>query len=436
MKRLFFSSIYLLVPALFLSIESQAQWEQLYPNNIPVQSIVSIGTNIFAGFNGYSSNYGGIIRSTDNGNTWFTVDSGLVENDNDTLNVLHLAVIGNTIIAGTDSEGIFISSDNGNSWKQSNKGMADSANQILTITAMDTNNSKIYASAYWAGVFVSSDTGKSWKEIDNGFRLNYFGKPADRINAFGFIGGNIYAFSYFGMYFSTNDGSNWMVDSSIQKSKSYATLDGVMYLGEANVILRSTDKGISWTYLNFPKDTIAGDLNIECLIGYKKKLIAGTDHGVYFSIDSGVTWNSFNLGWKKYNSGVAYSFAINNNYLFAGSYGVWRIPLSQLLTSVENPNQNIIDRYYLGQNYPNPFNPATTISYSIPNASFVTIKVYDVLGREISTLINKNELTGKHFVDFDASNLASGVYFYQLKVVHTINHTWDFIQTKKMRFLK
>jgi len=83
----------------------------------------------------------------------------------------------------------------------------------------------------------------------------------------------------------------------------------------------------------------------------------------------------------------------------------------------------------LMQNYPNPFNPSTNISYSLPRSSFVTISVYNILGQKVKTLINKNESAGNYTVNFDASRLSSGVYFYSLKA-------GNYIQTKKMILMK
>jgi Secretion system C-terminal sorting domain len=91
---------------------------------------------------------------------------------------------------------------------------------------------------------------------------------------------------------------------------------------------------------------------------------------------------------------------------------------------------NIPKYFSLSQNYPNPFNPSTTILYTLPHPGFVSLKIFDLKGREIETLINQNKETGRHSVKFDASNLASGVYFYHLKV--GIN----FIQTKKMLLIE
>jgi hypothetical protein len=97
-------------------------------------------------------------------------------------------------------------------------------------------------------------------------------------------------------------------------------------------------------------------------------------------------------------------------------------------TSVENEN-NIVNGFNLLQNYPNPFNPTTTIRYEVPDKNFVTIKVYDILGNEIATLVNEEKPPGTYEVEFNASDLACGIYFYQLKA-------GDFIDTKKMILLK
>ena len=85
--------------------------------------------------------------------------------------------------------------------------------------------------------------------------------------------------------------------------------------------------------------------------------------------------------------------------------------------------------YYLYQNYPNPFNPSTTISWQLPVSSWQTLKVYDLLGNEIATLVNEFKPAGSYEVKFDASALSSGTYFYRLQA-------GKYVETKKLILLK
>lgn len=95
------------------------------------------------------------------------------------------------------------------------------------------------------------------------------------------------------------------------------------------------------------------------------------------------------------------------------------------LTSIIGNDGETPATYSLSQNYPNPFNPTTKISFSIPKSEFVSLKVYDLLGREVSTLVNQQMATGKYSIDFNASKLSSGVYFYRL-------NAGSYTETKKM----
>ena len=90
---------------------------------------------------------------------------------------------------------------------------------------------------------------------------------------------------------------------------------------------------------------------------------------------------------------------------------------------------NLPEVYKLQQNYPNPFNPLTHITYSLPHSGIVTLTVYDLLGKEISTLVNRNQTAGAYTVDFDASHLASGIYIYTLRAN-------QYIKSRKMILLR
>ena len=98
--------------------------------------------------------------------------------------------------------------------------------------------------------------------------------------------------------------------------------------------------------------------------------------------------------------------------------------------SVPNIAEGIFaEEFHLSQNYPNPFNPSTRIQYSVNSTQKVTLKVYDLLGREITALVNEEKPAGQYEVEFNGTNLPSGIYFYQLKA-------GSFVETKKMILLK
>jgi hypothetical protein len=101
----------------------------------------------------------------------------------------------------------------------------------------------------------------------------------------------------------------------------------------------------------------------------------------------------------------------------------------QIPTDVEQTGGELPTEFTLAQNYPNPFNPATIIKFSIPEASRVTLKVYDILGEEVATLVDETKNTGNYEVDFDASDLASGMYIYRITA-------GNYVASKKMMLLK
>jgi len=134
-----------------------------------------------------------------------------------------------------------------------------------------------------------------------------------------------------------------------------------------------------------------------------------------------------------------YSDSIGFNTLWATTWNNW-VPeyllgceidgriYGSVITSVKNKNE-LPTHFILYQNYPNPFNPSTRIKYSISKGSFVTLKVYDILGKEITTLVNEEKPYGNYEVIYDGSNLTSGVYFYKMQA-------GSFIDTKKFILIK
>jgi hypothetical protein len=103
--------------------------------------------------------------------------------------------------------------------------------------------------------------------------------------------------------------------------------------------------------------------------------------------------------------------------------------INQTIVSLVNEEGIVPEGYTLKQNYPNPFNPLTTISFSIPSSAFTSLKVYDILGNEVATLLNEEKQAGNYEIQFDASALKSGVYLYRL-------NAGNFSEMKKMILLK
>jgi hypothetical protein len=128
----------------------------------------------------------------------------------------------------------------------------------------------------------------------------------------------------------------------------------------------------------------------------------------------------------------AIDFAPDGNTAYVGSFGTNSLPMMQKIeyvTSVEEVKGQMPKNYTLGENYPNPFNPTTNIKFSIPESGMVTMKVYNTVGQEVATLVQEQKSAGEYNVSFNAGNLPSGVYIYQIQVN-------DFTASKKMMLMK
>ncbi len=190
--------------------------------------------------------------------------------------------------------------------------------------------------------------------------------------------------------------------------------------------------------------TAAANLTNTDNIGFKVELIDNTSNVVLGVFDQVIqSKNNIvayeNLSYQMNTTGIGnrtvrIRLVVDPN-LDAPKYSLSKIfsdgaPLSKSKINQVNWNgSNKVDSYELSQNYPNPFNPSTTIKFQLPQDGFVTLKIYDILGNEITTLINEEKAQGRYEVNFNASNLASGIYIYKIQA-------GSFVSSKKMILLK
>jgi photosystem II stability/assembly factor-like uncharacterized protein len=201
-------------------------------------------------------------------------------------------------------------------------------------------------------------------------------------------------------------------------------------------VFKTTNRGQVWT-------NITGDLPdipLADIVPHptdNNKLYLGSEMGCYKTTNGGVNWIRWNNGMPQANiiSEMSYIDSISSNgryYIVAGTYGraIWIREISgDDPIGITNTQTSVPDKFALKQNYPNPFNPTTTIEFSLPVKDAVTINVFDITGRLVTTLMNREMPAGTHKLVFDASKLSSGVYFYTIK-------TNAFTDTKKMILIK
>ena len=369
-------------------------------------SMAAIGINIFAGM-GYGQ---GVFISTNNGISW-------VQTSLNNITVNAVAVLGNNVFAGTYNSGVLISTNNGTNWTPT------SLNNI-TIYALAVNENTIYAGTDIGSIYYSSNNGINW---------NIISITSQPIYSIGLSGSYIFAGTTGnGIFVSSNNGINWTQTFLTNKSVHSILVSGSnVYAGlwGSGGVYLSTNNGSSWT------QTSLNNRSVWSIVASGNNIFAGMDayplndtSGVYMSTNNGVTWIQKNQGFNG-NMSIQ-SLLIANNYMLAGTFGqsIWRRPLSELV-GIQNISSETPSKFSLSQNYPNPFNPTTKIKFAMPKSGNAKIVVYDVMGREVQTLVNERLQAGTYEATFDGSTLNSGVYFYKL-IVNGQS------ETKKMLLLK
>jgi len=409
---------------LVIVISTFAQWQPTDTTNVGITgSIVTHGNTIFQ----YGSNNGyRIFRSSSGGISW------------ENISAFAPTTFGNLYSFGGELFGVylgnvFVSTNNGNSW---------TLRSTVTVTgngaiwALTSNGSTLYAISNRKSFFVSTNSGTNWDEV-------IINDPRNMVMInFASGGGKLAAvFANVGALISTNNGSTWS-----EKNPTVAGISGVYTFN--NIIFGFTFGGgifkmgasdTGWIAVNngIPDN---GLYQIpKSMYGYGNTLYAGvwelfsSQTKIYSSINNGASWDTLSTAGLLLNNTTVSPWFVtaNQSNVFVYCYGtkIHGVYSLSRTTSVENISVNTPGSFSLEQNYPNPFNPFTTISFNIQVPSFTSLKIYDIVGRETATLVNKNLSAGSYEVKFDASQVPSGVYFYTLQTAH-------YSETKKMILTK
>ena len=383
---------------LFRSKDNGENWQQSKGTSLTgINSIaVTPGNCILA-----ATNFG-IFRTIDKGQNWIHLINGLPRNSL----VSSLTTASNGFVyAAIPSKGIYRSTDYGLDWSLLNS--PPYLDYIKLIVA--GLNGELFSSS-WDGVFISKDEGLSWNLILNVPEIQAIGIHP---NGYIFTANEMFNSN---IYRSTNDGKTWdEVESySLGSITQFAfELNNVFvsykYYGTGTCLMQSTNLGITWDY---NKKDLHGTIGTSLILPRKEHLYIGTDEGVFLTTNNGQSWKDYN---DSTNNKTVLCMAVDSSgQLCAGTAKGVFLSINPV-TSVKDKSNNTPSYYSLYQNYPNPFNPTTKIEYSIPQTSFVTLKVYDILGREIATLVNEEKPAGNYSIQFIAENLSSGIYFYKLQ---------------------
>jgi photosystem II stability/assembly factor-like uncharacterized protein len=408
---IFFLSIFL-----FTQTESfsQSVWSTNFINNIGgnyLRKVKFLNSNI-----GYSGGGNGtFVKTTNGGDNWAILNTGSSGFISSLFFInQYTGWVGSTIPEMKKT------TDGGATWSGVSIPTTDYVADIWFVNSMIG-----YASAHSGQILKTTNGGSNWINIapssqawgevqfideDNGWVLSDYDlyKTCDGGNSWSSILHNTSNhLGYFQDYYFLNQSTGWVT--------------------VPNGIAKTTNGGDNWAILNIPlpipMSVVFLNQNLGWCTGYDntKGIICRTiDGGMNWVVQKTENGNKFyDLSFINQNQGWACGNAIISSTV-NGSGG---------MTSVLQTSSLLTEKYSLKQNYPNPFNPTTNISFDVTNSTFVSLKVFDMTGREVKTLVNENVSAGNYEINFNASELNSGVYFYTLK-------TNEFTETKKMMLVK
>jgi hypothetical protein len=387
---------------------SSAQWTRVGFEDSEIPTIHSLGETLLVPV--FKQGNTVLNRSNDFGANWDSI--GVLPSY-----IYELANVGDTLFASTSWDctiicpklpSVFRSLDTGASWDT----VYTNEYGVFNLVA---HNHVLFFQEY-NEYKKSEDYGETWLTVE-------FDPP--RVGTLFSFDGILYGTE---MYKSTDNGETWTSikgDLPITGIRGMAASDSFLFVFNKETIFRSKQDTDMWQPAN---SGLPSDLTIWHLTATEDGYLAASSTlTVYFSKDNGSSWIDISEGLSLTGPGFINWILIVDRYLLvATDEGLWRFDISPLVSVKETQKRHVPHEFKLRQNYPNPFNSSTTISYSLRNASFVTLVIYDILGREVQTLVQEFQHANFYSVTFDASHLSSGIYLYRLKADN------DFIATKKM----
>ena len=368
------------------------------------------------------------------GNLWYSCGEGLPAKDGLfsplVVTDLYQDSSGRIWLTSWGFDGLFYSDDGGQTWTSAEvdlsgaaggapDGVPDGFAQIYSIT--EDILGTLFISANNGDIYRSFDRGQTWqkaKQLPMGSADTAYSLEADPT-----LPGTLYAGTFGDSLYVTSDFAETWVRPDLNDLGSgyiydieFDPFSGNLFVGTAQGIYYSADGGDNWDGLNnaFPEPTHPPEVRT---ISFDENgaLFASTwGQGVWWSID----WQAAALGEFALKNANILQVNVANGFVhvLTDSGETFKFAYEGRSSSVdtEEPGQELPEAYSLDQNYPNPFNPVTTIQFTLPQAGDVNLSVYDVLGRRVATLINGSISSGIHSVNFNASNLPSGMYLYRL----------------------
>jgi photosystem II stability/assembly factor-like uncharacterized protein len=243
---------------------------------------------------------------------------------------------------------------------------------------------------------------------------------------------------------STNSGINW---TALQSGLGSVTFFSIFFSNQLTgyavtpfpcAIIKTTNGGTNWSTVYSDTNHFLVSVDFPSADTGFAVGGAGQQTVVVRTTNAGLSWQSELFNFNGHLNSV--DFINSSTGYIAGDLGrLYKTTNGGAPVGIENNSENIPDEFFLYQNFPNPFNPVTVIRYSIIGSRFVALKIYDVLGNSVASLLNKKQSTGNYELKFDGSNLPGGIYFYRLEVYDSDFKSISagkFSQTKKMLLVK